>query len=129
MSNTSDNVSINREYKKCKVLSDYMTFINKIRIYKRETNKIRDAVDLAIKECIEEDVLVEFLKKYRGDIMASCLTEFDEQAFIRGIHEEGREEAIIEIAQNLLDILSDEEISTRLKLSLETVQQIRKENE
>lgn len=114
---------------KCKVLSDYMTLINKIRIYKRETKKIRDVVDLAIKECIEENVLAEFLKKHRGDIMASCLTEFDEEVFKKGMIEEGREEATIEIAQNLLDILSDEEISRRLKLPLETVQQIRKENE
>lgn len=118
---------------KCRVLSDYMTLINKIRNYKRKTSKMRDAIELAINECIEEGVLKEFLEKHRGEVMASCLTEFDEQAFIRGIHEEGREEgreeAIIEIAQNLLDILSDEEISIRLKLPLDTVQQIRKENE
>ena len=84
---------------------------------------------MAIDECIEEGVLKEFLEKHRGEVMISCLTEFNEEIYRNGLIEEGREEAIIEIAQNLLDILSDEEISTRLKLPLETVQQIRKENE
>lgn len=111
---------------KCRMLSDYMTLINKIKKYKRETGKMRDAIDKAINECIEEGVLKEFLEKHRDKVMMSCLTEFDEEVYRNGLLEEGREEATLEIAKNLLDILSDEEIAIRLKLSLETVQQIRK---
>ena len=77
---------------KCKVLSDYMTLINKIRIYKKEMANIKEAVDRAVNECIEEEILVEFLRKHRGDIMANVLTEFNEEVFVRGIREEGREE-------------------------------------
>ena len=61
--------------------------------------------------------------------MANVLTEFNEEAFIKDMKEEGREEAKIENAINLLDILSDEQIAEKIKLPLETVQQLRKENE
>lgn len=114
---------------KCSVLSDYMTLINKIRLYKRRAVNMKDAINRAIDECIEEGVLSEFLKKHRGEVMLSCITEFNEEAFIKGIHEEGREEATLDIARNLLDVLSNEEISKRLNLPLEVVEQIRKENE
>ena len=79
-------------------------------------------------ECIREGILVEFLGKHRGEIMANVLTEFNEEIFVKGIREEGREENKIEVAKNLLDILSDEEISKRIKLPIETVQQLRKED-
>ena len=42
--------------------------------------------------------------------------------------EEGRESALLEIAKNFLDILSDEEIAKRIQIPLEKVQQIRMEN-
>ena len=118
---------------KCKVLSDYMTLINKIRLYKRRTDNMKDAVNRAIDECIKEGVLTEFLKKHRGEVMLSCLTEFDEEVYREGLleegREEGREETTINIAKNLLDVLSNEEISKRLNLPIEVVEQIRKENE
>ena len=56
--------------------------------------------------------------------MANVLTEFNEEVFVRGIKEETK----MEDAINLLDVLSDEEISKRIKLPLETVQQLRKDN-
>ena len=110
---------------KCKVLDDYMALINKIRVYKKEMGDIREATDRAGNECIQEGRLVEFLEKHRGEIMANVLTEFNEEVFVRGM----KEEAKIEDAINLLDVLSDEEISRRIKLPLETVQRLRKENE
>ena len=113
---------------KCKVLSDYMTLINKIRVYKKEMGNIKDAVNRAVDECIQAGRLVEFLEKHRGEIMANVLTEFNEEVFVRSMKEEGREEAKLENAINLLDILSDEEIAERIKLPLEIVQQLRKEN-
>ena len=92
-------------------------------------DNIRDAVNHAVDECIQEGRLVEFLEKHRGEIMANVLTEFNEEVFVRSMKEEGREEAKLENAINLLDVLSDEQIAERIKLPLETVQQLRKENE
>lgn len=42
-------------------------------------------------ECIEENVLADFLRKHRGDVMGNCLTEFNEEAYKKGLLEEGRE--------------------------------------
>ena len=74
---------------KCKPLSDYMVLINKINCYKKTEKSLMDAVNQAINECIEENVLADFLRKHRGDIMSTCLTEFDEELYKEGLLEEG----------------------------------------
>ena len=102
-----------------------LQYSSKERVYKKKMDNIKDAVNRAVDECIQEGRLVEFLEKHRGEIMANVLTEFNEEAFIKDM----KEEAKIEIVINLLDILSDEQITERIKLPLETVQQLRKENE
>lgn len=76
---------------KCKPLSDYMTLINKINCYKKTEATLQSAVNRAINECIEENVLADFLRKHRGDVMGNCLTEFNEEAYKKGLLEEGRE--------------------------------------
>lgn len=89
---------------KCKVLSDYMTLINKINYYKKTIKNLKEAVETAVNECIAENVLVDFLRKHRGDVMCTCLTEFDEETYKKGLLEEGRAEgqklACIENAKN-----------------------------
>ena len=90
---------------KCKPLSDYMILVNKINQYKKIEATLHDAVERAIDECIEEDVLADFLRKQRGDVMLTCLTEFSEELYKKGLLEEGRElgieEASINNARNL----------------------------
>jgi hypothetical protein len=76
---------------KCKPLSDYMVLINKINKYKKTESTLQNAVERAINECIEEDVLADFLRKQRGDVMLTCLTEFSEVLYKKGLLEEGRE--------------------------------------
>ena len=51
----------------CKPLSDYMTLINYIRENQIAGMQIDQAVDEAVKRCIEENVLREFLKKNRAE--------------------------------------------------------------
>ena len=77
---------------KCKVLSDYMALINKIKCYTKTEATLEQAIDRAIQECIEEGILVEFLRKHRSEVMNSCLTEFDEESYKRCLLEDGREE-------------------------------------
>ena len=88
---------------KCKALSDYMTFINKINYYKKTTDILKDAIELAINECIKEDVLADFLRKQRSDVMLTCLTEFSEELYKKGLLEKGFEIASIENAKNLFN--------------------------
>lgn len=84
---------------KCKPLSDYMILINKINAYKKSEATLHDAVERAINECMEEDVLTDFLRKQRGDVMLTCLTEFSEQLYKKGLLEEGYEKASIDNAR------------------------------
>ncbi len=106
---------------KCKVLSDYMAFIQKIKYYKGKTATIKEAVELAINECIENDILAEFLKKQRSDVMGNCLTEFNEEVYRNGLIEEGREQGREEgyelgIFQSICEFLSDGTISFEVAL-------------
>ncbi len=77
---------------KCKPLRDYMTLIERIRIYKKETDDIMKAVRLAVDSCIEDGVLSEFLIAHKAEVLDMCITEYDEVSFVNGIKEEGREE-------------------------------------
>jgi len=81
---------------KCKPLSDYMILVDKIKQYKTLEATLQDAVERAIDECIKEDVLADFLRKQRGDVMLTCLTEFGEVLYKKGLLEEGRELGIAE---------------------------------
>lgn len=118
---------------KCKALSDYMTLINKIKYYRKQNHPIEEAVDLAVSECIEEDVLKDFLKKHRGEVMGTCITEFNEEVYRKSLLEEGREEGREEgqeeerlrIIRNLLSKNNSvEEISDMLALPKEEVQKL-----
>lgn len=46
----------------------------------------------AVTECIEKDVLADFLRKHKAEVLDMCITEFNEKAFVDGIHQEGVEE-------------------------------------
>lgn len=118
------NVGKNEELlSKCKVLADYMTLLNKIRFYLKQNEMIENAVDLAVTECIEEDVLADFLQKHRGEVMSTCITEFNEEVYQKSLLEEGREEERIRfvkkaLAKNMLI----EEMADYLELQVEEVQ-------
>ena len=53
-----------------------------------------EAVDLAIDQCIEENMLKEYLLKKKSEVKLMLLTEFDEELFARTMKEEGLEEGI-----------------------------------
>lgn len=90
---TMYNLNKNNELlSKCKALSDYMTLIKYIRGNQNSGMQIEEAVDEAIVRCINENVMSEYLKKHRGQVMDVCITEYNEKVFVNGIHEEGREE-------------------------------------
>ena len=69
---------------------------------------IEEAVDKAVQYAISNNYLDGFFKKHREGIMLSCLTEFNEEVFRKGIHEEGfaegREAAIITSIQILREV-------------------------
>lgn len=50
----------------CRTLKDYAIYTDKVRRYAEES-ELADAVERAIRECIEEGVLKDFLEKHRAE--------------------------------------------------------------
>ena len=79
----------------CHVLYEYAVFVAKIKRY-RDSMELKEAIDLAVRECIEEDILRDFLEQHRREVCDMCLTEFDEKKYEDVLREEGREEGLAE---------------------------------
>lgn len=79
-----------------------------------------EAVELAIDQCIEENILKEYLLKKKSEVKRMLLTEFDEELFARTMKEEGLEEGLekgiqIFIEDNLEEEVPEERIRSKLQ--------------
>ena len=79
----------------CHVLYEYAVFVAKIKRY-RDSMELKEAIDLAVRKCIEENILRDFLEQHRREVCDMCLTEFDEKKYEDVLREEGREEGLAE---------------------------------
>ena len=77
---------------KCETLKDYMIFVNKVRV-KTDVEKIdiRTAVTEAVDECIAENVLSEFFRNHREEVITVSIYEYDEEGHLEIVKEEGRQ--------------------------------------
>lgn len=82
---------------KCETLKDYMTFVNKVRV-KTDVEKIdiRTAVTKAVDECIAENVLSEFFRNHREEVITVSIYEYDEEGHLEIVKEEGRQLGLAE---------------------------------
>lgn len=113
------NMGNSRElFEKCRPMRDYMIFVDKVRRYSQEQT---------IRECMEEDVMADFLKRNRAEVVKMCLYEYDEERQREFDREEGREEGRdaerIEVARRMLKShkLSYVEIAEFVGLTVEEV--------
>ena len=73
----------NRELKAaCRTLREYAIYTDKIRQYTEEMS-LEEAVDRAIRECIHEDILREFLENHRMEARAMSIFEYDQEKHMR----------------------------------------------
>ncbi len=93
---------------KCRVLAEYAEFVSIARQYTADGYKLNDALNMAIDYCIDHDILAEFLRKYRSEVLGMLLEEFDVKKYERTIREEGREEGI-ELINKLIGILVEQD--------------------
>ena len=124
----------------CKTLGDYSRYVAKVRAYAK-TMPIADAVELAIEECIKDDILADFLRKYRAEAKSVSIYEYDEARHMamereenrREGREEGREEGrkegeikkvIKQTRANFLKGIDMETIAEFLDESLDEVEKI-----
>ena len=81
----------NRKLKEaCRTLRDYAIYTDKIRMY-TETMELPEAVDRAINECIEEDILRDFLIEHKAEARAMSIFEYDQERHMQQEREAGIE--------------------------------------
>ena len=99
----------------CHTLRDYSEYVARIRTYSDEL-PFADAVKKAITECIQENILRDFLLKNRAEAKAMSIYEYDEAKTMRMFRDEGYEEGKIQttIEMCLEFNLSSDEILQRL---------------
>ena len=80
----------------CKILWEYAYFVNEVRENQKHGFSIEEAVRKAQKNCIEQDILKEFLKKNSAEVKDVILEEFNQEKYEEGIREEERQKGRIE---------------------------------
>ena len=86
------NQGFNEEIKgKCRDLYEYSCFIDSVKKYSAEM-PLRDAIDRAIDECIEKNILASVLSKHRREVKDMVLTEFDQDKYGKICKAEGKAE-------------------------------------
>lgn len=76
------NINLNKKQEileTCQLLKEYMILVDKIRRYTTEYRDINEAVEQAVTECIQENVLSDFLRKNRAEAIEVCIFEYDEK--------------------------------------------------
>ena len=123
------NMGNSRElFEKFRPMRDYMIFVDKVRRYSQE-QPLEDAVERTIRECMEEDVMADFLKRNRAEVVKMCLYEYDEERQREFDREEGREEGRQELLEeqiraNVKKGYSKEMIADFLGVDLETIESV-----
>lgn len=90
--NHKDNTAL---LQKCKPLRDYAFLISRIQTYQK-TFSLIDAIEKAVDECINSDILSDFLRAHRSEVLNVYLAEVNEELIMKTSKEEGRAEGIAE---------------------------------
>lgn len=109
---------------KCRVLGEYARFVDICRQYLAEESDRQEALHTAIEYCIEHDILSEFLKNNRAEVVGMLLEKVDVKKYERSLREEGREEGReqgIERTNKLTRILLEQNRIDDLKRATEDI--------
>lgn len=101
----------------CRLLSDYSKYVSMVRNYAGKM-QIEEAVECAVKECIEKGILSDFLLQNRAEVIRMSIFEYDKEKeekklrkaeFEAGM-EKGIEEERLNSIRNMIDIGISKEI-------------------
>ncbi len=117
--------------KKCKPLYDYIRFTSRINENKK-IMPLEEAVDEAVEWACEQKLLEGYIKEQKAEVKMNILTEYDEEACIRGWRRDGiligRQEKAEEDARSFYaNGASIELIAKSLKMTIEEVKEIVKD--
>ena len=115
---------------KSRTMREYMIFVDKARRYS-EGQPLDEAIERTVEECIQENVLRDFLLENKAEVKKMCLYEYDEEQQRKWDREEGREDGREEERNRMVKmllrqgILSDEKIMEVAEISEEELNRIR----
>lgn len=85
------NLGVNDErLSQCKVLFDYMQYIEKVRTYAKSMATAL-AVEKAVNECIKQGILKDFLLRYKSEAIQMSIFEYDQERELKLIRADERE--------------------------------------
>ena len=70
----------------CQILKEYAQYVARVRKYAAEM-KLEDAVERAVSECVREEILADFLRKNRSEVIAMSIFEYDKEEEERKLKE------------------------------------------
>ena len=112
----------------CQTLREYMLLVERIRTYAKDM-PLNEAVTTAVNECIEENILADFLRKNKAEAIEMCLFEYDEkrekELIRKAEFQEGAKRAL-EAFQLLQQKHTPQEVTRITGLPSETVLEILK---
>jgi hypothetical protein len=79
---------------RCKTLNEYSLFIGKIREYEKTGLTLDKSLECAIKYCLENNVLKEFLRSHGSEVINMMVHEYTTEDFNEAIREEALEEGM-----------------------------------
>ena len=89
--------------KRSRTLNEYAVFINKVHGYEYTKKLTRtEAINRAVEDCVNENILIEFLQKYGGEIVSILNMEWNMDDAKRVWIEEAKETRSEEIAEKML---------------------------
>ena len=120
-----------------KVLSGYTTFVEKVRLYDKEMDQLKDAVNKALEECIAENILADFFTTRKQEVLHVAVLDFTfeqrekliardnfEEGVSHGI-DQGIQQGITKVAENMLRAQKPlEEIADMTGLSMKSLKEI-----
>ncbi|MEA5003597.1 MAG: hypothetical protein VB081_08870 [Christensenella sp.] len=95
---TATMLNINLEHNKalmedCRPLWEYAYFVALVKEYQREL-PIEAAIDYAVTQCIEKDILAQILKQHRSEVTEMLMSEYDEVKTMNLFKKEYQQEGI-----------------------------------
>ena len=80
----------------CKPLEEYAFFIDRVRMYQKDSDNLEEAIDKAVEDLPDNSMIKQFLMINKAEVKRMCITEYDEERTLNETREEGREEGIVE---------------------------------
>ncbi|GBU25168.1 hypothetical protein R83H12_01808 [Fibrobacteria bacterium R8-3-H12] len=103
------------------VLSDYSELVAEVN-KNRETMELSDAIKVAVKSCMERNILLNFLERHASEVMNMIFTEWNWDDAKQVWQEEAMEKSVLQTAKNmLLDGLEPARVARITKLPEEQI--------